>query len=145
VERQYRDALAGVAVSFEVGGPGFVWASDDVKGGIEAVRGGFHVEGGESSRWIAFHDRVPWLCWEAERYCYRKDPKSDGPTDEPFKLHDHLMDCLRYLALYPLRWVQPRDRGRKKGYTEEALRQKRIRQAARELRWAGGRDRNFLG
>jgi len=126
VEQQYVEALMGVGVSFEVGGPTFLWASDDITAGIEAVRAGLHIKDGESVKWIVFHDRCPWLLWEAKKYCYKKNVKDDVPTDKPLDLNDHLMSTWRYLAMANLRWHKPRpQKGVASGYTMEALRKKR--------------------
>jgi hypothetical protein len=126
IEQQYVEALQGVGISFEVGGSTFVWASDDVKAGIEAVRAGLHVVDGQSVKWIVFYDKCPWLCWEARKYAYKRNAKDDIPTDEPIKINDHAMDCWRYLAMSPLKWHKPRKaKGIDAGYTVEALRKKR--------------------
>lgn len=125
VEQQYVEALMGVGVSFEVGGSTFLWASDDVTAGIESVRAGLHVVDGQSSKWIVFHDKCPWLCWEAKKYAYKKNVKEDIPTDKPIEINDHQMDNWRYLAMANLKWHKPRPgKGVSSGYTVEALRKK---------------------
>jgi hypothetical protein len=132
VEQQYVEALQGVGVSFEVGGASFIWASDNIQAGLEAVRAGFHVIDGRSSKWIVFYDKCPFLCWEAKNYCYKKSIKDGVPTDEPMKVNDHLMDCLRYLAMSPLKWYKPkRAKGISVGYTIDALRKKREKERRR--------------
>jgi hypothetical protein len=131
VESQYRDALGGVGISFELNQNGFIWANPDVRAGIEAVRGGLAIVEGASAKWIVFTDKVPWLIWEAGRYAYKKVPgrhgQPDTPSDEPFNVNSHLMDCWRYLALHGLKWHAPRKRSRKvpEGYTTGILAEKR--------------------
>ena len=131
VERQYSDALAGVGVSFEVNQSGFIWASQDVAAGIESVRGGLHIVNGMSTKWIVLNDKVPWMIWEAARWCYKKTPGKHGavdtPSDEPLRINDHLMACWRYLAMHGLAWKPPAKKTRKKteGYTNDILAEKR--------------------
>ena len=143
VEQQYSDALKSVAVSFEVNQSGFIWASDDVQAGLEAVRGGLHIVEGMSTKWIVFNDKVPWMIWEAARYTYKKIPGKQGqidtPSDEPFKVNNHLMDCWRYLAMHGLKHHYPKKRARKKieGYTNDILAEKRRVQDGRNMGWIG--------
>jgi hypothetical protein len=124
-EEQYSAALKAVRFVFERGGTSFHWSSDDVKGGISAVHNAMHVIDGKSEL-VVMRDKVPNLLWEMERYSYRKLPNG-LVTDDPIKLNDHLCDDLRYLFMANLRYVKPRPRKRKLGYTCEYLKQKRER------------------
>lgn len=121
-EQQYTNALKALRFSFEKGGCSFVWSSDDVKGGIEAARNMLHVIDGKSEL-VVMTQKVPKLLWELERYSYRKLP-SGLVTDEPIKQHDHLADCLRYLAMSRLPYVKPRKRKGREGYTTQILKMK---------------------
>jgi hypothetical protein len=134
-EQQYSDALKAAGFRFERGGHSFVWSSDDVKAGIEAVRSALHVVDGRSEL-LVMRDKVPNLLWELERYSYRKLPNG-VVTDEPVKLHDHAADCLRYLCMARLKYVRPRARKHKGGYTTEYLRQKKDREKGRRAREGG--------
>lgn len=125
-EEQYSRALKEAKVSFTRTGNKFTWASDDVRAGIEQVRLNLHLDHEGHSKFVVFKDTTPMLQWEAERYAYRKLP-SGVVTDEPLKMHDHLMDCWRYLAMARLRYVKPKPRKHKPGYTHKALEQKRLR------------------
>ncbi len=131
VEEQYSKALLKAGVSFSKSGHRFTWASDDVRAGIEQVRLNLHLDAEGRSKFIVFRDKTSMLQWEAERYAYRKLP-SGVVTDEPLKMHDHLMDTWRYLALANLRYVKPKVRKRQPGYTHKILEQKKQRAAARE-------------
>ena len=103
-------------------GVSFQWSSDDVKSGIESVRNAMHVVDGQSEL-VVMAEKVPNLIWEVERYSYRKLP-GGVVTDEPIKLNDHACDCLRYLFMARLRYVKPRKRKAKDGYTSAYLKQK---------------------
>ena len=48
-----------------------------------------------------------------------------------------LADCLRYLCMARLKYVRPRARKHKGGYTTEYLRQKKDREKARRAREGG--------
>lgn len=128
-EQQYSDALKAERFKFEKGGTSFQWSSDDVKGGIEAVRVGMHIVNGKTEL-VFMRDKLKFLLWEMERYSYRKLP-SGVVTDEPIKLNDHACDCLRYAAIADLRYVRPRKRKAEKGYTTLYLEQKAARAKAK--------------
>jgi hypothetical protein len=134
-EQQYSDALKAAKFSFEKGGTGFQWSSDDVKAGLEAVRNAMHVIDGKSELVVVW-EKCKWLLWEMERYSYRKLPNG-VVTDEPIKLNDHACDCLRYAFMAKLKYVKPRKRSAKKGYTSIALEQKAIR-AKNRIKQGGG-------
>lgn len=138
-EQQYTNALKALGFKFEKGGAAFQWSSDDVKGGIEAVRNSLHVVDGKSEL-VVMTAKVPNLLWELERYSYRKMPNG-VVTDEPIKLHDHAADCLRYLAMSRLPYVKPRKRKARDGYTTAYLKAKADRKkqkALSESKWGGG-------
>jgi hypothetical protein len=137
-EQQYSDALKAKGFKFEKGGTTFVWSSDDVKAGIEAVRNAMHVVDGKTEL-VVMRDRCKFLLWEMERYSYRKLP-SGVVTDEPIKLNDHACDCLRYAFMAKLKYVKPRARKRALGYTNEYLKRKaeRKKHSERGQRGWGG-------
>jgi hypothetical protein len=134
VEEQYSAALKEAGVKFVKTGHNFTWGSDDVSGGIEAVRQGLAIVDGEPAKWIVIWERLPSLIWEAERYSYKKHGPSGVVQDEPIKLNDHLMDCWRYLAMASLRYVRPAKKKSRRGYTAEALAAKKEREAYRKMR-----------
>jgi hypothetical protein len=142
-EQQYSAALKEVGFKFEHNGHEFVWSSDDVKAGIESVRSMLHVVDGKSEL-VVMREKVPNLLWEMERYAYRKLPNG-VVTDEPIKLNDHATDCLRYLAMAKLRYVKPKPRKRKGGYTTEYLKLKKARERARKARDSGYGDSIKVG
>ena len=137
-EEQYSSALKAENFKFEKGGINFMWSSDDVKAGIEAVRTAMHIIDGKTEL-VVMRDNCKNLLWEMERYSYRKLPNG-VVTDEPIKLNDHACDCLRYAFAANLKYVKPRKRKAAKGYTTVYLEQKRIRakQKAKTLGGFGG-------
>lgn len=134
VEEQYRRSFVKEKVFGVTGQPnGFVWSTgfgaDDVKAGIEAVRGGLHLDEDGRAKWVVFRDKLKNFCWEAEIYSYKRLP-SGLVTDEPIKHDDHLMDNWRYLAMAKLAYHKPPSRKVSEGYTTKALaaKEKRRRQ-----------------
>ena len=134
-EEQYSSALKAENFKFEKGGTNFMWSSDDVKAGIEAVRTAMHIIDGKTEL-VVMRDNCKNLLWEMERYSYRKLPNG-VVTDEPIKLNDHACDCLRYAFAANLKYVKPRKRKAAKGYTTVYLEQKRIR-AKQKAKTMGG-------
>lgn len=135
-EQQYSDALKAQNFKFERGGHGFLWSSDDVKAGIEAVQNALHIVEGKTEL-VVMHDKAPNCCREMTKYSYRKTP-SGVITDEPIKLNDHTCDDVRYACAMKLPWVKPRRKGKMLGYTNEYLEAKRKREKARkrqESKW----------
>jgi hypothetical protein len=66
------------------------------------------------------------MVMEFRRYRYKK---TNGMiTDTPEKKHDHLCDCLRYLAMFRPRYVPPPKPMARKGAAVLALERKRVRQ-----------------
>ena len=137
-EEQYSAALKAEGFKFEKGGTNFMWSSDDVKAGIEAVRTAMHIVEGKTEL-VVMRDKCKFLLWEMERYSYRKLP-SGVVTDEPIKLNDHACDCLRYAFAANLKYVKPRKRKAAPGYTTVYLEQKRLRakEKAKKLNGYGG-------
>jgi hypothetical protein len=134
-EEQYTAALKAKRFAFEKGGTSFVWGADDVKAGIQEVHNALHIVDGKP-RLVVMREKVPSLLWEMERYSYRKLP-SGLVTDEPVKMHDHLCDCVRYLASAKLKYVKPRPRKAKGSYTNELLAAKKERAKFRKKQESG--------
>jgi hypothetical protein len=116
-------------------GSGFVWSSDDVKAGIEAVRNAMHIIDGKTEL-LVMREKVPKLCWEMDRYSYRKLP-GGVVTDEPIKLNDHLVDNVRYLCMARLKYVKPRAGKRQGNYVNDYLKQKKERERHRKMKDRG--------
>lgn len=110
VESQYSEALEQNGVSCTLTGHAFTWASDDVLGGLEAVRNMLRIRPrpGFPTLLVAdLENKLPNFKWEIERYRYKRI--EGKPTDKPEdRGRVHLMGCLRYLAMYNPAYVEPR-------------------------------------
>jgi hypothetical protein len=131
VDEQYRRAMEKKGIRFEAtNSVTFTAGSDDVQSRILAVKSGLRIEEGRSVRWVVFRDKCPNFVWEAENYCNKKDVKHGIVTDEPLKLHDHLMDAWAMAAAHGLPYRRPKAKVRKPyafEYLEEKKRKRRDR------------------
>jgi hypothetical protein len=81
-------------------------ACDDVEAGLLAVHGWLRVGQNGEPRLRVTPGRCPNFEFEIKRY--HKKRVNGQVVDKPDqRKHNHLMDCLRYLALYNPRWVKP--------------------------------------
>lgn len=110
VEEQYKEALEKNNIECNRTGSGFTWASDDVMGGIEAVRGLLQIRsrpGFPTLFVVDLHNKLPNFKHEIERYRYKRE--NGRPTDKPEdRGRVHQMANLRYLAMYNPAYVEPR-------------------------------------
>ena len=136
VELQYREAFLAegmTANNFK----GFIWASDDIDGGILAVKNKLQVHDGQP-KWLFMHENLRWLAWQVERYHNQKHLKTGFLTDNPIQRNCDLPDCLRYAALHNLRYVTPPRRHHKtESWTAKYLKAKRKRKIS-ETPGSGG-------
>lgn len=101
VESQYKDALKANKVRSTASGCGFLWASDDVQGGIESVR--FYLRTRQATALprlftLDAKNNLPCFLWEIARYSRKVDP-AGNITDEPeTRGRVHQMANLRYLC-----------------------------------------------
>ena len=133
IEEQYAKAFRELHMDTENGFKGFIWANDDVAAGKIAGRAKLAIYDG-APVWQFMVDRLPWFCWEIERYVDRRITKSGNVIDDvsPSNLHNHLMDCFRYLASHHCSYVTPPRKNKlKKGWTTVYLEKKRKREAER--------------
>jgi len=105
-EDQLSKSLKKYGVRSQVSGYGFTWAHPDVDSGIEAVRAMFLPSRHGKPKFAGFKERLVNLKWEIDRYHYKK--VKGIITDKPDQRHAHLMDTLRYLAMYDPDWHQDR-------------------------------------
>jgi len=108
VERQYSDALRDRNIASAATGSGFIWASDDVDGGIEAFRKLLVIRRDGTPSVKVMWERMPYFEYEISRYSYIR--KGGVATDKPSQRNNHLMDCARYMALYEPKWFPPQKR-----------------------------------
>jgi hypothetical protein len=106
VEQQYTQALHRHGVEGR-DGTYFLPGADDPKAGIEAVRNWLRIRPDGSAYLRVAKGRCPQLRWEVQRYHYKRNARKEV-TDEVEKRNDHLMDCLRYLAMYAPKWRKPK-------------------------------------
>jgi hypothetical protein len=107
VSEQYSAALREAGVRSVATGHSFIPASGDVKAGVEAVKNWLRDRaGGKGPRLRVVRGRLPNFEYEVSRYHMKRvrGVVSDQPDA---KRDNHLMDCLRYLALYDPRYVAP--------------------------------------
>lgn len=106
IEYAYSEALAKEKLSSQTTGNGFVWGSDDVEGGLEAIRKLLEISHNGKPILQVMRDKLPDLEYELQRYRYARKRTTNGwmLTDRPEKRNDHLIDCFRYLAVYEPDW-----------------------------------------
>jgi Terminase large subunit, T4likevirus-type, N-terminal len=110
---QYTEALAYNKVSSETTGHSFQLASDDIQGGITAVRAWMAVRQTGLPKLRVYRDRLPHFQNEMKRYL--NTVVKGMVTDKPRQKNNHLMDALRYLAMYNPVYVAPRPRAVRAG------------------------------
>lgn len=108
VESQYSDALKKRKVASARTGSSFYPGNDDVEAGIDAVRALLRVKEDGLPVLRVVKGRLPNFDFEIARYHYRRE--RGMVTDKPDqKRHNHIMDCLRYLAAYDPVYHSPKD------------------------------------
>lgn len=130
VEDQYSAALRRRGVSSVATGFGFAWPSDNVDAGILAVRSLLRVREDGTPKLRILREKLPNFLEEIKRYRYRRE--KTVITDKPDQVNNHLMDCLRYLAISSPRWVSPRGPKKPEGYARKHLKLKEERRRHRD-------------
>lgn len=127
VSRQYSDALRRHNIASHTTGNDFILGSDDVQAGLLAVQEMLRIRPDGTTRLRVLKDALPNFEYEIKRY-HRK--RENGVViDKPDqRKRNHLMDDLRYMALYNPRWVKPRVGVAHASGAMKALRQKQARQ-----------------
>ncbi len=146
VGQQYADELK--AVNFWAAGTGhqFLLGSDDKAAGRLKVHGWLRVqEETNRPRLRVLSGRCENLIEEFKRYVKKRigGQVIDEPNDRRW---NHLMDCLRYLALHDPKWVRPVAQKPRPGPALAAFRAKEARRAKRDgggfVRLGPGRSTN---
>lgn len=107
VEWHYRQAFHKWGITSRHGVT-FLPGADDLTAGVERVRTWLQCRThGRGPYLRTLKGRVPFFEWEIGRYRYAKDAKTKLPIDKPDKRNDHLMDAIRYLAMYDPKWRKP--------------------------------------
>lgn len=104
----YREAWEKRGFKSVRSGSGFTFSSDNVEAGIETVRTWMMVRGDGTTKLRIVGHKLPNFLMEIERYekYFEKDEARDKPATGQ---RDHLMDCLRYLAMRGCEYVPPPD------------------------------------
>lgn len=130
IEEQYSQELKRQGIKSRTTGHGFQWGSTDVAAGIEKVRDWLLIREGGRPKLFYFHDKCKQFWWEFTRYHWKRPKTNTGELkEEPEKRNDHLMDCVRYLAMYGPTYVKPRLVSRLVGGVHERLKKKRASHA----------------
>jgi hypothetical protein len=127
VQEQYSEALRQAGVRSVATGHSFIPASGDVKAGVEAVKDWLRDRPGmKGPRLRVSRGRLPNLEYEMSRYHMKR--VRGVVTDQPDARKDnHLLDCLRYLAMYAPRHIPPPSGGKVVSGAVRAYREKRRR------------------
>ena len=102
---QYADAFGRLGIRSVVTGNRFLMGSDNVGGRLGDVRAMLSQRDSEPPRLLVVLPKTPWMQWEFGRY--KKQLKHDVAMDTPIDKHNHLMNCLEYLAAYNPKYVLP--------------------------------------
>lgn len=130
IEEQYHDELIKIGCAAN-GFHGFAWANGDMDAGIEAAKRKLQLRSGRPD-WLWMTEKLPWFLWEIKRYMDKRE-SSGIIADRPLGGQDHLMDCFRYGAMHPLRYVKPPAKSHlKKGWTTKYIEAKKKRDKAEE-------------
>lgn len=108
VAQQYAEALRSKGVRSLTTGNNFTWGSDDVEAGILSVHGLMRVREDGTTKLRVLRGAMQSFQWEIERYHNKRE--KGMVTDKPNqKKNNHLMDAIRYLAMYSPRYVLPKE------------------------------------
>lgn len=106
VSQQYSEALVANGVRSVSTGFQLAPACDDIEAGLMAVHGWLHIRQCGTTKLRVLRGVLENFEWEIKRY--HKKRVAGVMIDKPdHKKNTHLMDCLRYLALYNPRYVAP--------------------------------------
>lgn len=139
VEFQFTQALHERRLKCRRTGSGFTWGADDPKAGQLAVRSWLRIGEDGATKLRVLRGRLPKFEWEIERYNFRRIHKQ--VSDEAEKKNDHLMDCLRYLAMFAPAWIRPPKVKEPMNYAVKAMKGKEKRKREKQ----GGLDFVRLG
>jgi hypothetical protein len=109
---QYTEALTKVNVSSAATGHSFRLASDNVGAGVLAVRNWLSVRDDGTAKLRVVEGRLPNFDYEIRRY---HNQRLNGMiVDKPNqRRNNHLMDCLRYLAMYDPKYVRMTEKSKR--------------------------------
>lgn len=127
VGQQYSEALDSQDFAAIGTGVGFILGCDDTDAGLLAVHGLLRMGPDGKPRFRVIRGRCPHLEDEFKRYVKKR--QAGVVIDQPNnRKNNHLMDNLRYLALFNPRWVKPRVGKPRQSPAMVAFRKKREKQ-----------------
>lgn len=132
VKHSYTEALSARGVRSVQTGSGFLGGSDDVRGRCEQVRIWMNIRGDGTTKLRVKRGQLP--NFEAEAKTYRKKMRDNVVLDEPIQKHNHLMDCVGYLAAYDPKYVAPKRASVRKSPALQLFESWREKRARRESR-----------
>ncbi len=124
IETEYAESLKRHNFSSDTTGNGFTWGSDDVAGGLEAVRDWMRIRGDGTCKIQILRNKCPNLEWEFERYRWAR--QKEVVLDKPQQRNNHLLDALRYLAVYDPEFYDVKPQ-KMKSWAREAIKEKKAR------------------
>lgn len=104
VMEQYSESLARAGVKSVSTGSGFLFANSDRMAGVLAVQGLLRLKDDGKPRLRIIGEKCPNFLYEIKRY-HRKRVGGFIHAEPDDRKNNHLMDCLRYMALHNPRWV----------------------------------------
>lgn len=131
VLQQYTEALANAKVKSVSTGSSFIFANDDIDAGVLAVQSMLRVRENGKPMLRVFEQSCPNFLYEIKRYHRRRvggvvQERPDNRAD------NHLMDCLRYMALHDPKWVKTKDAKQELSASYKMFKEKQKRLAAKD-------------
>ncbi len=125
---QYAEAFREHGVRSEATKNGFIRSSYDVLDGCMRVREWLSTRADGTQKLRYFRDKMPNFTFEIEHYRKKRDKALGVVRDEPDqRKNNHLMDALRYLAMYDPMYIKPRPLPKHKSPAVMAYESKRKR------------------
>ena len=132
IEMQYSAQLKQRDIKSTATGHAFQWGNSDVQAGVSTARGLLEIGDNGMPILQVFRERMPNFENEIKRYRYKRDTSTGMPSEKPDLRHNHLMDCLRYLAMYDPKYHKPPKRGWFEMDAVKSFRAKRKRKREKE-------------
>lgn len=111
IQVQYQEAYRRHGGRMREPTQAFTWGCDDVQAGLTAVRDWLRIGSNGKPYLYVMTEKCPNLLNEFQKYRFAPMPGDKRvPSDIPRKKYDHLMDCLRYLAMGGLVYKAPKRR-----------------------------------
>jgi hypothetical protein len=126
VMQQYTEEMADLDVRSIATGSSFLLANGDVRAGVLAVQGLLRVRDRKGPAVRVMEQKLPNFLFEIKRY-HRKRIAGVVQEEPDTRKDNHVMDCLRYLALHEPKWVKPREVPKSKSGPLEYIKRKQAK------------------